>query len=603
MFKNASLQIRFFAAFLFIGLIVFAVAFLGWSTNQELSKYINTLSTNSLPSVIGLWKVNEGQTQIESSERALLNVELTQIERKAEIARIKRAWEQIDEGYKQYDATDRTNEEAKLYDQIKIKWAEWKKSHEKYLQINQEFERLGILNPTQRLLDLTIQDKKPESPEILAAKKAQGLLDQVIQGKKPESPEILAAKKAKGLLDQLIQQAQDNRPLFEAATASLLQDIAYNEQFGLNVADKGIKQSSSNSFWLIVALAIGPLTAIIFGYYFTNSTIPKIVVVVKVAEKISTGDLSNSLQMADTQDEIGKLQNAFYQMSKNLKNLIQQVQKSGILITTSTTQIAASGKQLEATMTEQVASTNEVAATARSIATNSAQLLKTIDEVEHEFQETAKATGSSQQELIHMEQSMTQLANATTIISTKLGVINEKANSINSIITTITKVADQTNLLSLNAAIEAEKAGEYGTGFAVVAREIRRLADQSAVATLDIENMVKDMQSAVSTGVMEVDKFAQEVTKGVNDVRHISAKLESIIQRVQNLTPSFQNVSNSMQGQSEGAVQISEAMMQLSEASSQTAQSLRDVNGAISQLNNAAQTLHQEISRFKVDNN
>ncbi|HEY9702128.1 MAG TPA: MCP four helix bundle domain-containing protein, partial [Allocoleopsis sp.] len=212
MFKNAGLQIRFFSAFMFIGLIVFAVAFLGWSTNQELSKYINILSTNSLPSVIGLWKVNEGQTQIESSERALLNVELTKTERRAEIARIQNAWNQINEGYKKYDATPRTNEEEKLYDQIKIKWAEWKKNHEKYLQMNQEFEGLGILNPKQRLLDLTIQ------------------------GKKPDSPEILAAKKAKGFLDQLSQQAKDNRPSFEAATASLLQDIAYNEQFGLNAA-------------------------------------------------------------------------------------------------------------------------------------------------------------------------------------------------------------------------------------------------------------------------------------------------------------------------------------------------------------------------------
>jgi len=199
-----------------------------------------------------------------------------------------------------------------------------------------------------------------------------------------------------------------------------------------------------------------------------------------------------------------------------------------------------------------------------------------------------------------MEKSMRQLADATTIISSKLGVISEKANNINTIITTITKVADQTNLLSLNAAIEAEKAGEYGTGFAVVAREIRRLADQTAVATLDIEAMVKEMQGAVSTGVMEMDKFTKEVERGVDDVHGISVKLESIIEKVQNLTPRFQEVSNSVEGQSQGAVQISEAMMQLSEASLQTAASLREINGAISQLNEAAGGLRQEVSRFKV---
>jgi methyl-accepting chemotaxis protein WspA len=226
--------------------------------------------------------------------------------------------------------------------------------------------------------------------------------------------------------------------------------------------------------------------------------------------------------------------------------------------------------------------------------------VKTVDEVKYTSQITAQSAGESQQDLLHMEKTMRTLGNATTIISAKLGILSEKASNINSIVTTITKVADQTNLLSLNAAIEAEKAGEYGMGFAVVAREIRRLADQTAVATLDIENMVKEMQAAVSSGVMEMDKFTQEVEQGVEDVGNISAKLETIIERVQTLTPRFQQVSHSVEAQSQGAVQISDAMVQLSEASSQTADSLREINGAIAQLNDAAHGLRHETSRFKV---
>ena len=113
-----------------------------------------------------------------------------------------------------------------------------------------------------------------------------------------------------------------------------------------------------------------------------------------------------------------------------------------------------------------------------------------------------------------MATEMKQLVESTASVSAKLGMIREKADSINAVVTTITKVADQTNLLSINAAIEAEKAGEYGRGFLVVAREIRRLADQTAVATLDIETMVRQMQDAVSAGVMQMDKFADEVRSG-----------------------------------------------------------------------------------------
>ena len=132
---------------------------------------------------------------------------------------------------------------------------------------------------------------------------------------------------------------------------------------------------------------------------------------------------------------------------------------------------------------------------------------------------------------------MRQVTEASGVISAKLAVLNEKAGNINQVVTTITKVADQTNLLSLNAAIEAEKAGEYGRGFAVVATEIRRLADQTAVATCDIEQMVKEMQTAVSAGVMGMDKFSEEVRRGAQDVQQIGTQLGSIIQQVQALTP------------------------------------------------------------------
>ena len=131
-----------------------------------------------------------------------------------------------------------------------------------------------------------------------------------------------------------------------------------------------------------------------------------------------------------------------------------------------------------------------------------------------------------------MDRTMRQLAESTGSIGSKLSVISERAANINLVVTTITKVADQTNLLSINAAIEAEKAGEYGLGFLVVAREIRRLADQTAVATLDIERMVKEMQYSVSAGVMEMDKFSEQVRQGVGEVGQIGGQLGQIITAV-----------------------------------------------------------------------
>ena len=167
-------------------------------------------------------------------------------------------------------------------------------------------------------------------------------------------------------------------------------------------------------------------------------------------------------------------------------------------------------------------------------------------------------------------------------------------------VTTITKVADQTNLLSLNAAIEAAKAGEFGQGFAVVAREIRRLADQTAVATLDIEQTVKEMQSSVSSGVMGMEKFTQEVRSAVHEVNDISGQIARIIEQVQGLGPRFESVNEGMESQSKGAHQITEAMIHLSEATRNTTESQRDAARVIEVLEQAARMLHREVSRFKV---
>jgi methyl-accepting chemotaxis protein WspA len=166
------------------------------------------------------------------------------------------------------------------------------------------------------------------------------------------------------------------------------------------------------------------------------------------------------------------------------------------------------------------------------------------------------------------------------------------------VVTTISKVADQTNLLSLNAAIEAEKAGEHGRGFAVVAREIRRLADQTAVATFDIEQIVKEMQSAVSAGVMGIDKFADEVRRGREAIGAVTTQLTEIISQVQTLPPSFESVNEGVQSQSISAAQISEALAQLSVASQQTADSLRQSSMAIDQLNDASRGLQSGVQRF-----
>jgi methyl-accepting chemotaxis protein WspA len=328
-----------------------------------------------------------------------------------------------------------------------------------------------------------------------------------------------------------------------------------------------------------------------------------------LAKKIAAGDLQQAKQtlsggeagrIMQARDETGELLTAFHTMTGNLDSLIGQVHRSGIQVTTSATEIAASARELEATVAEQAGSTTEVTATTREISATADDLVETMDGVNVSLNDTIHMAESGRSDLSRMEGAMRTLVTATSSISAKLSVINDRANKISNVVTTINKISDQTNLLSLNAAIEAEKAGEYGRGFSVVAREISRLADQTAIATQDIEHVVAEMQSSVSAGVMEMDKFADEVRRGVDTVVTLSGQLAGIIDQVRAHGPQFTAVKDGMHAQSQGAQQISEAMGQLSMAAEQTKESLHEFKLATEQLNDAIQGLQNEVSRFRI---
>ncbi|KAB0632671.1 methyl-accepting chemotaxis protein [Burkholderia latens] len=351
---------------------------------------------------------------------------------------------------------------------------------------------------------------------------------------------------------------------------------------------------------LAAALGVVLLSALALGYgLFRAITVP-MARLVEVHDVMRTGNLTRRLDLR-RRDEFGTLETGFNRMADELTELVARAQQSSLQVTTSVAEIAATSREQQATANETAATTTEIGATSREIFATSRDLLRTMNEVAGVAEQSATLAGVSQSGLTRMGETMRSVMDAAGSVNAKLAILNEKALNINQVVATITKVADQTNLLSLNAAIEAEKAGEYGRGFAVVATEIRRLADQTAVATYDIEQTVKEIQSAVSAGVMGMDKFSEEVRRGMLDVQQVGGQLSQIIAEVQTLAPRFQMVNEGMQTQANGAEQITQALSQLSEAAQQTAESLRQSSQAIDDLTLVANQLRTSVSRFKVD--
>ena len=376
--------------------------------------------------------------------------------------------------------------------------------------------------------------------------------------------------------------------------------VQENRKFADNSA-KVIRQSVQDTE-VVLALALGIvlLSALGLGYGLFRAVTVPMARLVEVHDVMRTGNLTRRLDLR-RHDEFGTLETGFNRMADELTELVARAQQSSLQVTTSVAEIAATSREQQATANETAATTTEIGATSREIFATSRDLLRTMNEVAGVAEQSATLAGVSQSGLTRMGETMRSVMDAAGSVNAKLAILNEKALNINQVVATITKVADQTNLLSLNAAIEAEKAGEYGRGFAVVATEIRRLADQTAVATYDIEQTVKEIQSAVSAGVMGMDKFSEEVRRGMLDVQQVGGQLSQIIAEVQTLAPRFQMVNEGMQTQANGAEQITQALSQLSEAAQQTAESLRQSSQAIDDLTLVANQLRTSVSRFKVD--
>ncbi|CRM19089.1 MULTISPECIES: methyl-accepting chemotaxis protein [Pseudomonas] len=370
-----------------------------------------------------------------------------------------------------------------------------------------------------------------------------------------------------------------------------------------NVADRATNAIddavSAAKISMFLSLLVALFAAGLCGLLLMRAIMAPMQRIVEILEVMRTGDLSKRLNL-ERKDEFGAVETGFNDMMTELTALVSQAQRSSVQVTTSVTEIAATSKQQQATATETAATTTEIGATSREIAATSKDLVRTMTEVSTAADQASVAAGSGQQGLARMEETMHSVMGAADLVNAKLAILNEKAGNINQVVVTIVKVADQTNLLSLNAAIEAEKAGEYGRGFAVVATEVRRLADQTAVATYDIEQMVREIQSAVSAGVMGMDKFSEEVRRGMFEVQQVGEQLSQIIHQVQALAPRVLMVNEGMQAQATGAEQINHALVQLGDASSQTVESLRQASFAIDELSQVAVGLRGGVSRFKV---
>lgn len=349
---------------------------------------------------------------------------------------------------------------------------------------------------------------------------------------------------------------------------------------------------------LVGALGLVAIGGLLWG--LTRAASRRVQSAAEAADRIARGDLTQGLVETKSLDETGQLVRSMGVMDESLNGLVGSVNEATVRLGATASEIAATSREQESASATFGSAASQIAAAVKEISATGKALVRTMAAVTENVAETARAADAGSAGVAGIETVMRSLEQATTGIAERLASIDERSKRINAVITTITQVADRTNILSINAAIEAEKAGRSGAGFIVIAHEIRRLADETAAGTLDIEKIVGQMREAVSSGVAEMERFTGQVRRGVGEVASAGARLTDIIARVKRSGESFERVDEAIQAQAVGAQQISDAMGSLTGNAQQSSEAARAFAEASADLRSATLVLKEAVARFRL---
>jgi methyl-accepting chemotaxis protein WspA len=319
------------------------------------------------------------------------------------------------------------------------------------------------------------------------------------------------------------------------------------------------------------------------------------------AERLAHGDLSQPVEVLGS-GETKALLTSMRHAVESLVALLGRVRDSGVALGATAAQLRRSAAEQAEIAQQFGASSTEIAAAVREITSTQQELSVSMQAVAGAVREASDSARDGRSALGRLDGGMRSLLDGSSTVAARLDTISERAARINDVVASMAKVANQTNLLSVNAAMEAERAGEAGAGFRAVAREIRRLSEQTAEATLAIEGIVREMQGAVAEGVQDMSKYAQTVEGGARTSTEVSDGLRRIIDSVERLASEIDLVARGMEAQALGAAQVASAIDTLTDGATRAAAGAAQSTSSSSELESRAESFAREVAAFRLPN-
>ncbi|MDD2897337.1 MAG: methyl-accepting chemotaxis protein [Desulfuromonadaceae bacterium] len=366
--------------------------------------------------------------------------------------------------------------------------------------------------------------------------------------------------------------------------------------------EQGYAANRKATIWLLIAGAVALAASFICLMVVLRVTVTRKLndFVAKVTDlSRGEGDLTKQI-VVTSNDEFGQLADEINSLVDKIRGIISQIAQTS-------EQVSASAVQLQSNSEQMAAGAEEVAAQAVTVATAGEEMSATSGDIAQNCQMASE--GSQQASAAAV--SGTRVVNETIAVMNSIAErvmssakavesLGSRSDQIGAIVGTIEDIADQTNLLALNAAIEAARAGEQGRGFAVVADEVRALAERTTKATREIGGMIKAIQQETKGAVIAMEEGVNEVAKGSEKAADSGRALEQILEQINDVNSQIHQVATAAEEQTATTSEISNNMQQITEVVARTSRGAKDSATAANQLSALAEDLRRIVGQFKV---